>query len=208
MARAYLYSRFLRLWHWLQALLVIALLLTGFEVHGTIHLFGFEQASSYHKLAAWTLLGLWALAWFWHLTTGEWKQYIPSPVDRILAMMRHYGLGIFKGEPHPFHKDRWHRHNPLQRMAYLSLHVFIGPAIWISGLLYIVYPSWASLGLGGLSLSLVALAHTAAAFLMLTFLIAHLYLALTTSERPFGYLKGMVTGYEEIEDEEKETAAS
>jgi thiosulfate reductase cytochrome b subunit len=198
MQRVYLYSRFLRLWHWLQALLVITLLLTGFEVHGTIHLFGYEEAAGYHRLAAWTLLGLWALAWFWHLTTGEWKQYIPSPIDRILAMMRYYGLGIFKGDPHPFHKDRWHRHNPLQRMAYLSLHIMIGPVIWISGLAYIFYPYLAEYGM---SLAPIALLHTLGAFLMLAFLIVHLYLALTTSERPFSFLKGMITGYEEIDDE-------
>lgn len=202
MQRVYLYSRFLRLWHWLQALLVITLLVTGFEVHGTYQLFGYEAAAGYHRLAAWTLLGLWALAWFWHLTTGEWKQYIPSPVDRIIAMVRYYGIGIFRGEPHPFHKDRWHRHNPLQRMAYLSLHVMIGPILWISGLAYLFYPFVSQTGI---DLSWIALLHTLGAYLMLAFLMAHLYLALTMSEKPFGFLKGMVTGYEEIEDE-KSTA--
>lgn len=201
MARVYMYSGFLRLWHWLQALLVLTLLVTGFEVHGSYVLLGVGQAVAYHKLAAWALIGLWALAWFWHITTGEWKQYIPSPSDRLLAMVRYYALGIFKGEPHPFHKDRWHRHNPLQRMAYLSLHVFIGPAIWISGLLYIAYPYWGQYGLGALTLAPVALAHTAAAFLMLAFQVVHLYLALTTSERTLGYLKGMITGYEEAKED-------
>jgi thiosulfate reductase cytochrome b subunit len=200
MSKVYLYSRFLRLWHWLQALLIGVLLLTGFEVHGTYVLLGFEQAADVHSLAAWSLLGLWALAWFWHITTGEWKQYIPSPLDRILAMMKYYALGIFKGDPHPFHKDRWHRHNPLQRMAYLSLHVLIGPLVWLSGLAYISYPYWKEFGLSGLmTLQWVALLHTAGAFLLLTFLAVHLYLALTTSEKPLGYLKGMISGYEELD---------
>lgn len=200
MARLYLYTRFLRFWHWLQAALVLALLGTGFEVHGSYTLFGFEHATEYHRIAAWTLIGLWIFAWFWHLTTGEWKQYIPSPIDRLLAMVRYYALGIFRGDPHPFHKDRWHRHNPLQRMAYLALHVLIGPAVWISGLLYIAYPYWGTYGLSGLSLTAVALAHTAAAFLMMAFLVVHLYLALTTAERPFGHLKAMVRGYDEVEE--------
>lgn len=199
MSKVRIYSGFLRFWHWFQALLIITLLITGFEVHNTYVLLGFEQAAQLHGLAAWTLLGLWALAWFWHITTGEWKQYIPSPLDRVIAMIRYYALGIFKGEPHPFHKDRWHRHNPLQRMAYLSLHVFIGPVIWISGLMYIAYPYWNELGLGGLSLEPIALLHTAGAFLLLTFLVVHLYLALTMGERLFMYLKSMITGYEELE---------
>ena len=197
MAKVRLYSRFLRLWHWLQAFLVMFLLLTGFEVHGTYSLFGYEDASTWHRFAAWSLIGLWVLAWFWHLTTGEWKQYIPSPVDRVVAMLRYYGFGIFKGEPHPFHKDRWHRHNPLQRLAYLSVHVMIGPLLWLSGLLYITYNLWPAFGIGGLELWMVAAAHTAGAFLMIAFLIAHLYLALTTAEVPLGHLKTMITGYEE-----------
>jgi thiosulfate reductase cytochrome b subunit len=32
---------------------------------------------------------------------------------------------------------------------------------------------------------------------MLAFLVVHLYLALTTSEKPFGYLKAIISGYEE-----------
>lgn len=202
MTKVLMYSRFLRFWHWLQGLLILALLFTGFEVHGTYRVLGFEQAASYHRIAAWTLLGLWALAWFWHITTGEWKNYIPSPMGRVLAMMRYYGLGIFRGEPHPFHKERWNRHNPLQRMAYLSLHVLIGPAIWVSGLIYIAYPYWTDYGLGGVPLTPIAVLHTGAAFLMLAFLIVHLYLALTTSERPLGNLKSMITGYEEVSGED------
>jgi len=201
MSKVKMYSRFLRFWHWFQALLIIILLLTGFEVHGSYQLLGFEQAADIHTLAAWSLLGLWALAWFWHLTTGQWKQYIPSPVNRVIAMMRYYGFGIFKGEPHPFHKDLWHRHNPLQRMAYLSLHVMISPLVWVSGLLYISFPYWEEFGLGGLSLEPVALLHTAGAFLLLTFLVVHLYLALTMGEKLFIHLKSMITGYEELEKE-------
>jgi thiosulfate reductase cytochrome b subunit len=169
-------------------------------VHGSYALFGFEQASSWHRLAAWSLIGLWIAAWFWHLTTGEWKQYVPSPVERVLAMLRYYAFGIFRGEPHPFHRDRWHRHNPLQRMAYLAVHVLIGPLLWLSGLLYISYGVWPSLGRDGLALAPVAAAHTAGAFLMVAFLIVHLYLALTDADRPLGNLKAMISGYEERAD--------
>ena len=50
-----------------------------------------------------------------------------------------------------------------------------------------------------MSLGAIALIHTAAAFAMLTFLMAHLYLAITMSKEPFGYVKAMITGYEEEE---------
>ena len=197
MARVMMYKRFERLWHWSQAFLIIAMMITGFEVHGTYHLFGFEKAVDLHVIFAWTLMGLWVFAIFWHLTTGEWKQYIPSSPNKIMAMAKYYGVDIFMGGGHPFHKSREEKLNPLQRMAYLSLHVFISPLVWISGLLYLFYAYWDSWGLGSLSLGAVALTHTAAAFLMLAFLVAHLYLALTMSETPLGNLKAMITGYED-----------
>ena len=200
MAKVMMYARFERFWHWSQAALIITMLVTGFNIHGSISLMSFEQAIDIHTLCAWTLIGLWVFAWFWHITTGEWRQYIPSTPERILAMVRYYAFGIFQGKSHPFHKDRSHKHNPLQRLAYLGLHILIGPAIWISGLFYLFLGDLKALGLDGLSLEVVALTHTAAAFLMLVFLIAHLYLALTMSDKFGAYVKAMITGYEEVDE--------
>lgn len=197
MAKVLIYARFERFWHWAQAALIIVMLVTGFEIHGSYSLLGFEQAVDVHTLAAWTLIGLWILSWFWHLTTGEWKQYIPSTSERMLAMLKYYAFEILQGKAHPFHRDRGQKHNPLQRMAYLSLHVFIGPAIWITGLLFLFYGDWASIGLSWLPLGTVALIHTAAAFLMLTFLIVHLYVVITMSDPIGANVKAMITGYEE-----------
>lgn len=200
MSKVKIYAGFERFWHWSQAALIILMLTTGFEIHGSYQLLGWEQALDVHNFAAWTLIGLWVFAWFWHFTTGEWKQYIPSPAKRLLAMVWFYAFEIFQGKSHPFHKDRSHKHNPLQRMAYLGLHIFIGPAIWISGLLYLFYSDWTAAGFGWVSLETVALVHTAAAFLMLTFLVAHLYLAITMSTPPGAHVKAMITGYEDLEE--------
>ena len=198
MTRVVMYTRFERFWHWATALLILGMLVTGFEVHGTFHLLGFEQAADLNTIMAWLLIGLWIFAVFWHLTTGEWRQYIPSSRNKLMAMMRYYMVDIFMGGGHPHHQTRSSKLNPLQRMAYLSLHLLITPAIWISGLLYLFYSSWESLWLDGLlSLTFVALAHTAAAFAMLAFLVVHLYLSITTSEKPFGHVKAMISGYEE-----------
>lgn len=197
MEKVKLYAGFERFWHWTQAALVILMLITGFEIHGSYTLIGWEQAVDVHTTAAWTLVGLWVFAWFWHLTTGEWKQYIPSTKERVLAMVKFYAFEIFQGKSHPFHKDRSQKHNPLQRMTYLGLHIFIGPAIWITGLLLLFYTDWSAIGLGALPLGTVALIHTGAAFLMLTFLIAHLYLTITMSKPTWADVKAMITGYEE-----------
>ena len=195
--RVYLYKGFERFWHWSQAALILFMLASGFEVHGSYALLGFERAVRLHSLAAWSLIGLWLFAIFWHFTTGEWRQYIPT-THKLVAMARFYAVGIFKGEPHPFEPTRLHKHNPLQRLAYLFVLVVVGPLLWISGALYLFYGDWAALGLGRLPLAWVAWGHTAGAFLMLAFLIAHLYL-ITTGHRVTTQLKSMITGWEEAD---------
>ena len=196
--RVYLFKRFERFWHWAQAALIVFMALTGFEVHGTYSLFGFERAVDLHVTAAWTLLGLWAFAIFWHLTTGEWRHYIPT-TDKMLAVVRYYSLGIFSDAPHPYRPTRLSKHNPLQRLAYLMFKLVLAPAIWVSGLLYLYYNSWTEWGLGGLDLEVVALIHTAAAFLLVVFFIGHVY-PTTTGPTIFSQIKAMITGWEEVEE--------
>lgn len=188
------YKRFERFWHWSQALLIILLLITGFEIHGSFVLLGFETAVNSHVVFAVALIALWVFAIFWHVTTGEWRQYIPT-TEKLAAMARYYAFGIFKQEPNPYKKSLSAKHNPLQRLAYLAFKLAISPAIWLSGMLYLSYPYWSTLGFEGLSLGVVAFMHTAVAFAMLVFLIAHVYLAFTG--KPFyAYVKAMITGYE------------
>ncbi|MCW8932426.1 MAG: cytochrome b/b6 domain-containing protein [Gammaproteobacteria bacterium] len=196
MSKIQMYKGFERFWHWSQAILILTLLFSGFNIHGTHQFFNFEQAVDIHIISAWCLMGLWIFAIFWHLTTGEWKQYIPSSANKLIAMIKYYAFDIFMGGGHPHHKTRKQKLNPMQRLAYLFLHIAITPVIWVSGLLYLFYPYWNDIGIGTWSLEFIALLHTAAAFALMAFLIVHLYLALTTSKEPFGYLKAMITGYE------------
>ncbi len=199
--KIYVFKRFERFWHWAQMLLVITLLTTGFEVHGAYRLFGFERAAGYHTIAAWSLVGLWVFAIFWHFTTGEWKQYIPT-LAKVDAMIKYYALGIFTDAPHPFRATRLKKHNPLQRLAYLGVLLFISPLIWVTGWFYILHDNWTAWGWDKyLSLETVALFHTVAAFMMLIFLIAHVYLT-TAGHTPTSHIKAMITGWEEVGDEE------
>lgn len=201
MARVYLFKPFERFWHWSQAALIIFMLLTGFEVHGTYAVFGFEKAVSYHVIAAWTLAGLWVFAIFWHFASGEWRHYIPT-ADKVVAIARYYSSGIFRGEPHPFKPSQVNKHNPLQRLTYLAVVGLLSPLIWVTGFLYYFHADWPALGLGGLKLGWIAAAHTLGAFLMLAFLVSHLYLA-TTGHRIHSQVMAMITGWEDLGPESK-----
>jgi thiosulfate reductase cytochrome b subunit len=194
--KIYIFKRFERFWHWGQAGLIMFLMLTAFDIHGTYTVFGFERAVAYHTTAAWTLVGLWIFAIFWHLTTGEWRQYIPTS-QKVLAMIHYYLLGIFKNAPHPHRQTQLTKHNPLQRLAYLGVLLFISPLIWVTGWLYLFYDQWAAWGLGNLNLELIATGHVIGAFMMLLFLIVHVYL-ITTGATLTSHLKAMITGWEEV----------
>lgn len=196
MERIYIFTRFERFWHWTQAVLIITMLVTGFEIHGSYKLLGFARAGQWHTTAAWALITLWVFAIFWHFTTGEWRQYIPS-FKNIDKVVRHYAWGIFQGEPHPFKVTRARKHNPLQAFAYLGVKLLINPLIWISGLAYLYYNELGAAGFT-VSLGLIATLHTIGAFMMLCFLIAHVYL-ITTGHTVGAHLKAMVTGWEEAE---------
>ena len=204
MTRVYIFKRFERFWHWAQAALIVLLLVTGFEIHGTYNIFGWAQAVRVHTTSAWTLIGLWLFAIFWHFTTGEWRQYIPT-TRNVLAMINYYVFGIFTKAPHPHRVTQLSKHNPLQRLAYLVVKLVINPLIWASGLAYLYYNELASSGIPlveELSLRAIALTHTAAAFLMLAFLIAHVYLA-TAGHTPLAHIKAMITGWEDVHEEPK-----
>jgi len=195
--KIYLYTRFERFWHWVQAALIILLLLTGFEIHGTFGLFGFERALSIHNACAWTWLVLYAFIIFWMLTTGEWKQYMPT-YRKLFEVARYYGYGIFKGWPHPVPKTKGAKHNPLQRLTYLGVVSVLVPFQLITGYIYYYYNSWPQLG-WDFSLKAIALLHTAGGFAMLAFAIVHIYMT-TTGSTVFSHTKAMLTGWEEVHE--------
>jgi thiosulfate reductase cytochrome b subunit len=171
MKRIYLYSKFERFWHWVQAVLITLLLVTGFEVHGVYTLFGFERAVDLHATFGISWVILYVFIAFWLVTTGEWKQYIPT-TKRLLEVMRYYAFGIFRGQPHPVQKKREAKHNPLQRLTYLGLASVLIPIMLGTGLVYYYYNE----------------------------LTMNDYMT-TTGHSLTAHIQAMFTGWEEVEDE-------
>jgi len=201
--QVYVYRAFERFWHWMQAILIFFLAFSGFEIHGSYTFFGFKDAVKYHNIAAYMLIILIVFAIFWHFSTGEWRQYIPS-FKNIAAQLNYYIFGIFKNAPHPTKKTVLSKLNPLQKLTYFGLKILVIPVIVTSGLLYMLYRYPQRHGIESLniqSLELIAIVHTIAAFFLLSFIVAHLYL-ITTGENVSSNLKAMITGFEELEEHE------
>ncbi len=203
--RVKIYAGFERLWHWLQALFIITLMVTGFEIHGSYSLFGYETAVRIHNIVAWAFIILIVFAIFWHITTGAWRQYMPTGDRSIVTQGRYYAFGIFKGEEHPYRKTELAKLNPLQKTTYLGFKILIVPVMVTTGLLYMFYNSWSDLWPGGLAW--VAIIHAFGAFFLVIFLVVHVYMT-STGETPLSNVTAMVTGYEDIEDAPEEEPAT
>lgn len=201
MKKVYLYKGYERFWHWTQAFLVFFLILTGFEIHGTYQLVGYENAVRWHDNAGWAFLILMVFTVFWQITTGEWKQYVPTATN-LKAQIQYYLTGIFNNAPHPTGKRLLSKLNPLQRLTYFALNILIIPVMLLSGFLYL-YFNYPIQGIELDSLEPIAYIHTIGAYVMITFIVIHLYL-ITTGRTVFSNLKAMVTGWEEMDEHEAE----
>lgn len=205
MRKVYIYKGFERFWHWSQASLIMFLALTGFEVHGAFNVFGFEKAAEFHRTASWLLIGLIILSIFWHVTTGEWKQYIPT-TKLLKEQVLYYLSGIFRGEHHPTEKTELSKLNPLQRIVYLGFKLVLIPMTIISGILYMLYKTIDQNNLivvEDYPLASIAFWHTMGAILLMIFLVVHVYMT-TTGKTPTSNIKAMITGFEEFEEEDQE----
>lgn len=200
--RRYAYNLYERLWHWLQVLTIVLLFLTGLEIHvpDWISLFGFETTITIHLYLG-LILFLNALpALIYHLANGRIRHFLPSPkglIARVIRQQTYYMKGIFSNQPHPFEETPEKPLNPLQQVTYLMLLNILLPVQIVSGAILWLY------GITTLplfleeSISLVAILHTAGAWLFGLFFVIHVYMT-TTGKHPLELPKAMITGWREF----------
>lgn len=200
--RVYLYPGWLRVWHWLNAILFIILILTGISMHyadAEQPIISFSLATTIHNIAGLILAGLYLFFIAGNLFTPNGKHYIPNLrglFQRMIEQIRFYLFGIMRNEPHPFPSTKEDKFNPLQQLAYLAVMYFLMPILIVTGILLQV-PEWSRfeiLGFGGVGV--MAILHSVASFFGTVFLLVHIYLG-TTGEKPTTLYKNMITGWHE-----------
>ncbi len=204
--RVYLHPLTERIWHWIHALAVVMLAITGVQLHwpGSIHWFGsLKTAMSIHEFFGATLVLDFLLWLFYNLFSGRIKHYIPTMFDLTkgaVIQAKFYGLGIFQGKPHPFAPTEDNKFNPLQKTSYFGLMAFLVPLLLASGILYMFPVRFAGIikAIGGMTV--LGLAHTAIAFIVVAFVTVHLYLT-TTGHTLFEEIMTMITGWKETEED-------
>ncbi len=201
--REYLYGLYERIWHWTMAASILLLLASGLAIHYPqgFRLLSFPVAVLVHNVMAWVLILNAGLSLFYHVTTGEIRQFLPQPAGlprRILAQALYYTRGIFAGAAHPTVKSRERKLNALQQVTYAGLlnvlfplQVVTGILLWVEGLA----PARLEPALG---LALVAPLHNLGFWLFLSFLVVHVYLT-TTGRTLSTNVKAMVSGWETLD---------
>lgn len=196
-----------RIWHWVQALCIVMLIITGAILHMPELFPGWlEWGVVVHNWFGWAAVAAFLVWLVYNLGTGRIKHYIPRKWEipgGMITQAKFYGYGIFKHEPHPYSPSEENKFNPLQKIAYFKFQLILFPLLLISGILYMYPETFEGVihAIGGLAV--LALIHLILAGLFTAFLIAHLYLA-TTGETVSENFKAIVTGYGIKEEHHKD----
>lgn len=209
--RIYMYDSYRRFWHWLQTTSIIILLFTGLIIHrpDIFGAFSFRGVVTLHNVIAAILVINAVLSIFYHIATERVQEYIPRPYgffDDAIVQAKYYISGIFNGEGHPFEKRPDNRMNPIQKITYFGILNVLLPLQIITGALMWGVQKWPQFAnaLGGLPF--LAPFHSLIAWMFGTFILVHVYMT-TTGATPLEAMRAMVTGYEEVEvNEKKETS--
>ncbi len=205
MNKIFLHPLIVRIWHWINAVSFIVLIVTGLQIRyrEIASLTKFKTAVEIHNLFGFILIVDFALWLLYYVFTGKIRIYVPLNPKKFfigaLKQARYYGYGLFVGEENPHHPSPEDKFNPLQQTAYFMIMLILMPLQIVSGVLLWDINKFAGLiaMLGGLKV--VDIVHVVAFFCLFAFLFVHVYLT-TLGRTPLEHIKAMFTGYEEIRE--------
>ncbi len=199
--RLYVHPGPVRVWHWVNALGFVILILTGFQIRfaDILNIMPLQDAITIHNYVGFTLIGNYFIWLIYYLSTGKIKIYIldvRTLVPMAIKQMLYYGYGIFRGDENPHHMTPDNKFNALQQQAYAAIMLIFLPAQMLSGVfLWKVkgYSDYIHL-LGGIKT--IDTIHVILFFFFGSFVMIHCYLA-TLGHTPLAHFKAMFTGYED-----------
>jgi thiosulfate reductase cytochrome b subunit len=200
--KIYLYPVWIRIWHVINALMFLLLIISGICLHfsGSGNCFiRFEIAVGIHNVAAIivtfnygifiignivTRNGRYYRQWRKNLATNLWKQFV------------FYAVGIFRKEEHPFPISEKQKFNPLQKFAYVIVMYFGMPLLIFSGIA-LMFPEMIAYNIFNISgLVFYDVLHIVVGFVLSLFLLIHIYTC-TLGDKPGTLFKSMINGYHE-----------
>jgi thiosulfate reductase cytochrome b subunit len=204
----YLYPKWIRTWHVINAVMFLILIVTGLSMQYTgkenaSYVVGFAKAVRVHNFAAVVLVFNYIVFVTGNLLTANGRYYRISRknfISDLVAQFKYYSSGMFKGEKHPFPVTTERKFNPLQKVTYvLALYVAF-PLLIISGIGLLLPEITITTVFGISGLILTDILHITMGFFLSLFMIIHVYTC-TLGHKPTSLFRGIITGYHVSEDE-------
>jgi len=198
----YLYPKWVRTWHVLNAVMFLILIVTGLSMQYTdkenaAYVVGFANAVKWHNFAAIILVFNYIFFVTGNLLTSNGKYYMIARKDFLLNLKKqfsYYATGMFKGEKHPFPVTEERKFNPLQKITYvLAMYVAV-PLLIISGIGLLLPEITIKTVFGISGLILTDILHITMGFFLSIFMIIHVYTC-TLGAKPTSLFRGIITGY-------------
>jgi thiosulfate reductase cytochrome b subunit len=204
----YLYPVWVRLWHVVNAILVIILIITGISMQYSdndnhVLIVSFASAVKWHNISAVILTISYIFFVTMNVLSGNGKYYRirrKNFLSDLGRQFRYYSAGMFRREGRPFPVTLERKFNPLQKLTYVIVMYVALPLVILSGL-GLMFPGVTVnriLGVNGLVLTDIL--HITMGFLISIFLIIHIYTC-TLGARPTSSFRGIITGYQESDEE-------
>ncbi|MBI3936893.1 MAG: cytochrome b/b6 domain-containing protein [Betaproteobacteria bacterium] len=207
MQTIYVHPLPVRIWHWINAVGFVVLIVTGIQIRyvGQVSLMPFRTAVNLHNWTGFVLIANFFVWLVFYVFTDKIRVYHPelNPAKHFrdsFRQLQYYGYGIFKGEPNPHHVSAYRKFNALQSISYQIVMLLLVPIQFYTGLVLWDANRFSATVefLGGLRV--VDTIHVLIFIAFVFFLFIHVYLA-TLGRTPTAHIKAMFTGYEELEEE-------
>lgn len=179
--RVYLYPVWVRVWHWLNALLFLLLIISGLSMHNAgAHkiLLPFQVSVVLHNVSGIALVLTFILFILGNQLTWNGKYYKIKKKgfgNKLMKQIRYYSWGIFKKESAPFPITEKRKFNPLQKLSYVLAMYILVPLIIISGIFLLFPEANITTIVGKSGLWLTDLLHQVIGFFLAVFWLIHLY---------------------------------
>lgn len=200
--RIYLYPVWVRLWHWLNALLCLALIITGISMQYTgieMPFIRFDIAVSVHNITGIALTGSYLIFILGNLFTKNGIYYnmkLKGLIKRVRKQFYYYTIGIFKKEKVPYPISEKRKFNPLQKVTYVIVMYIFLPLVFISGWALLFPEIIIDDFFGWSGLHLTDLLHVIIGFFISVFMLVHIYFC-TIGSTASSNFKAMFNGWHE-----------
>lgn len=197
----YLFPIFIRIWHGLNGIGILLLIITGLSMQysdpsrGFIH---FSTAVRIHNICGLVITFNYLIFLIGNIITPNGKHYrlVWKGISKeIMAQFRYYMFGMFRHEQPPFPISEERKFNPLQKLSYSWVMYLFVPLIVLTGLA-LMFPELIVINkiFGSSSILFTDIIHIIVGFIISIFLIVHLYLC-TFGIRKHNNFKSIINGW-------------